>query len=116
MREPGSRYAFTHDEASTSNQDYIEAFRQRQEQDLKRFARGSAPVLRRKPFRERCSDTKPEIPIENENIICEDQTAGEEAWQNSEGDGLKDFGVDEEAEFYDEDDLPLAEVLRRRRP
>lgn len=43
---------------------------------------------------------------------------GEEAWRNSEGERLKDFGVDEEFEFYDEqgdDALPLSEVLARKR-
>lgn len=46
---------------------------------------------------------------------------GEEAWRNSEGERLKDFGVDEEVEFYDEqeedeeDDVPLSELLARRR-
>ena len=41
---------------------------------------------------------------------------GEESWRNSEGETLGDFGVDEVAEFYDEDNLSLAELLRRRRP
>lgn len=40
---------------------------------------------------------------------------GEEAWRNEEGERLADFGVDEVAEFYDEDDLPLGEILRRRK-
>lgn len=46
---------------------------------------------------------------------------GEEAWRNSEGERLKDFGLDEEVEFYDEqedgddDDVPLSELLARRR-
>jgi palmitoyltransferase len=43
---------------------------------------------------------------------------GEEAWRNSEGERLKDFGVDEEVEFYDEqedDDVPLGELLARKR-
>jgi len=52
----------------------------------------------------------------NQCITREDDGEGEEAWQDSEGDRLKDFGVDEEADFYDEDDLPLTEVLRRRKP
>lgn len=39
---------------------------------------------------------------------------GEEGWRNSEGDRLQDFGVDEDADFYDEDNIPLAELLRRR--
>jgi len=39
---------------------------------------------------------------------------GEESWRNSEGERLKDFGVDEDAEFYDEDDVPLGELMRRK--
>lgn len=38
-----------------------------------------------------------------------------EGWKNSEGERLDDFGVDEEAEFYDEEDTPLAVLLERRR-
>ena len=40
------------------------------------------------------------------------------AWRNSEGERLKDFGVDEDVEFYDEqddDDVPLSELLARKR-
>jgi palmitoyltransferase len=41
---------------------------------------------------------------------------GEAAWRNSEGERLKDFGVDEDVEFYDEqdDDVPLSELIARR--
>jgi palmitoyltransferase len=39
---------------------------------------------------------------------------GEEGWRNSEGERLKDFGVDEDAEFYDEDDVPLGELMKRK--
>lgn len=39
---------------------------------------------------------------------------GEPGWTNSEGDRLRDYGVDEEAEDDDED-VPLGELLRRRR-
>ena len=39
-------------------------------------------------------------------------TAG---WKDSDGDRLEDFGVDEEIDFYDEDDIPLSELLKRRR-
>lgn len=28
---------------------------------------------------------------------------------------MADFGLDEDAEFYDEDDLPLSEIVRRRK-
>lgn len=37
---------------------------------------------------------------------------GEPGWTNSEGDRLRDYGVDEEAE---DEDVPLGELLRRRR-
>lgn len=53
--------------------------------------------------------------MESKLVTSDDDEEGEEAWQNSEGDRLKDFGVDEEADFYDEEDLPLTEVLRRRK-
>ncbi|KAF5019056.1 hypothetical protein F66182_8948 [Fusarium sp. NRRL 66182] len=39
-------------------------------------------------------------------------------WTNSEGDRLRDYGVDEEGsepELQDDDDVPLAELIRRRR-
>lgn len=39
---------------------------------------------------------------------------GEPGWTNSEGDRLRDYGVDEDAEDEDED-VPLGELLRRRR-
>jgi len=39
---------------------------------------------------------------------------GEEGWRNSEGERLEDFGVDEDVEFYDEDDVPLGELIRRK--
>jgi palmitoyltransferase len=41
---------------------------------------------------------------------------GEEAWRNSEGERLKDFGVDEDVEFYDEqeDEVPLSVLIKRR--
>ncbi|KAK1829218.1 Palmitoyltransferase PFA4 [Podospora conica] len=49
---------------------------------------------------------------------------GEPMWTNSEGDRLWDYGVDEEVERHDEpvgdegedeDDVPIAELIRRRR-
>jgi len=48
------------------------------------------------------------------NLYLDGVGDGEETWRNSEGDGLKDFGLDEEAEFYDEDEVPLAQLLRSR--
>ncbi|KAI4754608.1 zf-DHHC-domain-containing protein [Aureobasidium sp. EXF-3400] len=39
---------------------------------------------------------------------------GEEGWRNSEGERLNDFGVDEDIEFYDEDEVPLSELMKRK--
>ena len=40
--------------------------------------------------------------------------SGEEGWKNSEGERLRDFGLDEDVEFYDQDEIPLGELMRRR--
>lgn len=41
---------------------------------------------------------------------------GEPGWTNSEGDRLRDYGVDEDAYLEDDDeDVPLGELLRRRK-
>lgn len=39
---------------------------------------------------------------------------GEEVWRDSAGDRLDDFGVDENVEFYDDDQMPLAEFMERQ--
>ncbi len=54
---------------------------------------------------------------ERANLIpgAEADDAGEEGWRNKEGERLGDFGVDEVADFYDEDDLPLAEIIRKQK-
>lgn len=54
--------------------------------------------------------------MKSKHVTSDDNEESKEAWQNSEGDRLKDFGVDEEADFYDEEDLPRTDVLRRRKP
>lgn len=97
-----------------SNQEQIQAFRKRQDEDLKRY-QGDSSFSRRRPFHERfgrtASETEPEYPTSSNP----DMSIGEEAWRNSEGERLADFGVDEEVEFYDEDDVPLAQLIQRKR-
>ena len=114
-----------------------EAFRKRQEADFARYEDGDGEYLiRRRPFHERLQDMSKatadhaydsdEHAVESEdeqsssdediNIqTFDNDSAGEEAWRNKEGERLADFGVDEVADFYDEDDLPLAEIMRRRK-
>lgn len=112
----------------------VEAFRKRQEADLARYE--TTQPYRRLPFHERYSATAMEQP-QSESAYEEDDELsdhdgepvtdigekpslaedgdGEEAWRNSEGERLADFGVDEDADFYDEDEIPLAELIRKRR-
>ncbi|GAB7364410.1 hypothetical protein MBLNU230_g4952t1 [Neophaeotheca triangularis] len=115
----------------------IEDFRRRQEADLARYVDGEL-IVRRRPFHERYADAPPPngSGIQKYKDYAEDteddvydsdpelvdspnakagRDEGEEAWRNKEGERLADFGVDEEAEFYDEDDLPLSELMRRRK-
>ena len=71
---------------------------------------------RRRPFHERYYEDDNEDESESEDNgpkITTDE--GEEAWRSLEGERLADFGVDEEAEFYDEDDVPLAQLIAQRR-
>jgi palmitoyltransferase len=110
--------AFTYRDVGLNSEDTIAAFKKRQEEDI---------VRRRKPFVQRVEarvvqqDRGGEEQDDWEGSDAPENTpggsqSGEEGWRNSEGERLKDFGLDEEAEFYDEeDDLPLSEIIARKR-
>lgn len=92
-------------------EDGLDAFRKRQQDDQKRWQKNGSPSVRkRRPFHERY-DPDGMISVTDDESEAEE---GEEGWKNSEGERLRDFGVDEDTEFYDEDDIPLAELIRRR--
>lgn len=94
----------------SSAHEEIEAFNRRRDEDLKRARPGV--VQRRKRFHERFD---PENRDESDSEPDEQRNSdGEEAWRNSEGERLHDFGVDEEIEFYDEEDIPLAVLMQQR--
>lgn len=115
MRRPELDQGFTHEQGQVSSQDHLEAFRQRQQFDLQRFRRDPTPVVRRKPFSQRHHNTDTNSEEQSQGFIStDDSVMGEEEWRDSEGDRLDDFGVDEQVEFYDEDDLPLAVLLQQR--
>lgn len=127
---PGA--AFTYGEAGLSARESVAAFRERQVADA---------VRRRRPFVERVEAQmarQREDEYEDADALSQGSLSdveefgngqkprkeeGEEAWRNSEGERLKDFGVDEDVEFYDEqegeddedDDVPLGELLARRK-
>lgn len=119
----------------------VEAFRQRQAADLARYTDvDGETVVRRKPFYQRLQDGSEQRARkrgDDKGAVCDsdeddegsevdsdgesagrdgkvDADAGEESWRNNEGERLSDFGVDEVADFYDEDHVPLAEMRRRK--
>jgi palmitoyltransferase len=116
-RSFNSSQAFVFQQTPLSNYEEVQAFKKRQEEDMARRERTSG-VIRRKPFHYRGAiglDSEQSFEAMDKNIIREDSDSGEEGWRSPGGDRLRDYGVDEDAEFYDQDDIPLAELLRRRR-
>jgi palmitoyltransferase len=101
-RNLDAQQAFTYDRRLSPEQE-LRAFRERQEVDL----------ARRKPFRDRF-DQDTDEPVADGYLESDNDHSGEEGWQDSGGNRLEDYGVEEDIEFYDEDDVPLAELLRRR--
>ena len=101
-RNVAAEHAFTYQQEMDSRADEIEAFKQRQQADL----------ARRRPFRDRF-DAETYEPREDVYLNSDEEASGEEGWADSDGNRLQDYGVEEDAEFYD--DLPLAELLRRRK-
>ncbi|KAF2855428.1 palmitoyltransferase pfa4 [Plenodomus tracheiphilus IPT5] len=117
--------AFVFEDEGLEGGDMLEAFKRRQAED----------VVRRRPFVERLEEREEGVYRNEEEGLEygddasdaeEDYTVkgsshngvreGEEGWRNSEGERLQDFGVDEDVEFYDEqdDEIPLNELLARR--
>lgn len=111
QRNTESAEAFTVSHNGLNGQDEVEAFKRRQQADFDRRAVQNGHVLRRKSFHERFAPETYE-PLDDNEAGTD---SGEEGWQDSGGNRLKDYGVDEDVEFYDEDEIPLAELLRRRK-
>ncbi|KAB2577724.1 Palmitoyltransferase pfa4 [Lasiodiplodia theobromae] len=119
-RQFNAEDAFTHKVPDFDDQQAMADFKKRQEEDLKRWQ--NTGLQRRRPFHKRTANSAAdqdgsfdpdETPSEGEG--GSDEESGEEAWRNSEGERLRDFGVDEDAEFYDDDEVPLSELMRRKK-
>jgi palmitoyltransferase len=100
--------AFVYADEGLGGADSVAAFKARQDVD---------EVRRRKPFVRRLEEEYAYGDDASDAEEEEETGEGEEGWRNSEGECLKDFGLDEDVEFYDEgeDEIPLAELLARRR-
>ncbi|KPI44941.1 Palmitoyltransferase pfa4 [Cyphellophora attinorum] len=93
--------AFTYRNGA-SMADEVDAFKQRQQADL----------ARRRPFRHRF-DAETDEPLHDDFLDSDEDASGEEGWADRDGNRLQDYGVEEDVEFYD--DVPLAELMKRRR-
>ena len=101
--------------AKTSDHDYVQAFRERQRRDLERINESSQATMRQRQLHEGDPDNGgPVILVDNATASVDNSSGRGSGWRDSEGERLDDFGVDEEIDFYDADDIPLAELLRRR--
>lgn len=116
MRSAEPSRAFAHGQDQLSVREQIEAFRQRQVADLRRFQKDATPIVRRIPFYDRYESTPQQEENPSQQLDSTDGViSGEEGWRDPEGDRLDDFGVDDFVEFYDEDNLPLATLLQQQR-
>lgn len=114
QRSTDPQNAFVYDEAHLSDYEEIQAFRQRQQDDIQR-RQLQAQVYRRKPFHVRYAHGSAGLSEDAEDDAESGTESGEEGWQDEGGNRLRDYGVDEDVEFYDEDDVPLAELITRRK-
>ncbi len=117
QRPLDTNQAFVYQQTPLSNYEEIQAFKKRQLEDLN-CRKGDTGILRRKPFHDRHarkSQSNHSDGIDDNDMSGTQSDSGEEGWRSPEGDRLRDYGVDEDAEFYDQDDIPLSELLRRRR-
>ncbi|PMD20802.1 zf-DHHC-domain-containing protein [Hyaloscypha hepaticicola] len=88
----------------------VEAFRRRQREDWSERSRRT-----KAPLKDERDNTTPVDEGDDYESEFEEGIDGEEGWTNAEGDRLRDFGVDEDAELVAEDEIPLGELLRRRK-
>ncbi|KAJ5900009.1 hypothetical protein N7495_004753 [Penicillium taxi] len=98
-----------------SAREEVDAFHRRQEADFSR-RRPFSQIQKRQKFHERYQGEHHKVEDGDEPVYG-DSDEGEEGWRNSEGENLGNYGVDIEAEFYDEDedDVPLAVLINRRK-
>ncbi|KAL8358643.1 hypothetical protein RB601_009838 [Gaeumannomyces tritici] len=108
----------------SSPEDMKAAFRARQERDLLRRRKGwsqqPSGIIAELEEHEGLEVLDGDYPGDQGGEVGDEDGGyyeqgmdGEPGWTNADGDRLRDFGVDEDAE--EEDDVPIAELLRRRR-
>ena len=88
--------------AYSSPDERREAFRSRQQADLRRWERQREGILAEL---EEVEGYEVEMPVEKRRG----------GWRDSDGNTLKDYGVDEGEVLIEDDDVPLSELVRRRK-
>ncbi|KAI9784793.1 MAG: Palmitoyltransferase [Geoglossum umbratile] len=106
--------------SSAATQLDILAFRRRQWEDLNRQRALGNRHFQQQPQRQLANESdenrfgEREEGEEEESVpITSSVECGE--WTNSDGDRLKDFGVDDDDDEEEEENIPLAELIQRRR-
>ena len=107
--------AFVSGSNLASDQDRLDAFHRRQRHDLLRFDRGNSDTIHRQMSHEDETDYNQQEDISDNDLLSSSATSTGHGWLNSEGDRLDDFGVDEDADDCGDDEIPLAELLRRNK-
>lgn len=124
-RMPRRQYNLAdHDEPFTDTEKAsninIQAFRERQQRDHLRFSNdnhynGNTEIRQRGTFA-RSSGMWSDISGDEDHARGgedEHHHQRDDEWRDADGDRLNDFGVDEEAEYIDEDDMPLSEIMKK---
>ena len=100
--------AFVYQQTRLSDSEEIQAFVRRQQDDLKRRG-GNIEIVRRRTFHDRqveALQAEQSDPDTDDGRSNKHSDSGEEGWKSPDGDRLRDHGVDEDAEFYDQDNIP----------
>lgn len=95
-----------------SKEEELEAFKTRQEADLQRWQGQRSQLMAEL---EEVDDY--DLIDDESDEGYEQGVDGEPGWANADGERLQDFGVDEDEDMTDDadEDVPLGELLRRRR-
>ena len=106
-RMPRSERKLSEEEITLEDgEEGVKAFKKRQLADYKRLERFKVE----EQFE---SDEENDENDNSDSEKSEDNVLGR-AWRNSDGERLRDFGVDEDVEF-EEENIPLGELIRRRK-
>ncbi|TEA13738.1 Palmitoyltransferase PFA4 [Colletotrichum sidae] len=95
-----------------SREEELQAFKKRQAADRKRWEGTTSRLMAELEEYEVVTDDDEE---ESDDDGCEQGADGEPGWTNADGERLQDYGVDEDEDMTDDEDVPLAELILRRR-